>query len=334
MDIESKIIKACNMMPAAFAPAEKNADNLIVAINKWREHVLSGIVELKNNSNKFEDDAKSLRIERDALRAELQQLREQEPVIQIENGIVVNFNPNYDGDVSNGEFYAAPVPATPISKQEPAGAVHELDGVDGDILPPVGSSVVIHLASSDKLVDHTVVGYYAWGPLSGVSDSYSRVFVRVVDGQGILNARLLKDVKWDKNAPLRSIKCLRITEPSAAVAKYSISKEWCENMARLESQVDCDITAGVAQSPRITEQDAREIFNSILENQEFDFDYWINNCEGRALLNKLNANAVASQAAAIPDKKYIIDPRYDDGEYYLLGSDIIALLSASTTPQQ
>lgn len=67
-----------------------------------------------------------------------------------------------------------------------------------DLLPPVGAKVYIHLASSDLWVEHTVVGYYVWGALDGLTDSYHRVFVRVVDDEGVPNARLLKDIRWEQ----------------------------------------------------------------------------------------------------------------------------------------
>ncbi|MEE5149082.1 hypothetical protein V2J91_23590 [Pseudomonas alliivorans] len=72
--------------------------------------------------------------------------------------------------------------------------VEALEPVVGDQLPPVGSKVQIHLGSLDAWVDHTVAGYYVWGDLGG-NDSLSRVFVRVRDESGYLNARLLKDVR-------------------------------------------------------------------------------------------------------------------------------------------
>lgn len=68
-----------------------------------------------------------------------------------------------------------------------------LPPVDGDLLPPVGSQVLIHLARQDKWVEHTVVGYYVWGAFD--SDTLHRVFVRVQDSDGILNARSLRDVR-------------------------------------------------------------------------------------------------------------------------------------------
>jgi hypothetical protein len=68
-----------------------------------------------------------------------------------------------------------------------------LPPVEGDLLPPVGSKVLIHLNSLSKWVEHEVVGYYVWGNL-GDEENLHRVFVRVVDADGILNARLLSDV--------------------------------------------------------------------------------------------------------------------------------------------
>lgn len=74
------------------------------------------------------------------------------------------------------------------------GVAPELQPVHGDLLPPVGSKVMIHLGRQDAWVEHTVTGYYAWGDHDG-NDSLHRVFVRVVDADGYPNARLLKDVR-------------------------------------------------------------------------------------------------------------------------------------------
>ena len=65
--------------------------------------------------------------------------------------------------------------------------------VEGDLLPPIGSKVLIHLASCDEWVEHEVVGYYVWPELRpGMG---YRVNVRVRDKAGYLNARALKDVR-------------------------------------------------------------------------------------------------------------------------------------------
>ena len=69
-----------------------------------------------------------------------------------------------------------------------------LGEVEGDLLPEIGSKVLIHLNSSDTWVEHTVVGYYVWASHEGHKNLH-RVFVRVVDEDGILNARSLSDIK-------------------------------------------------------------------------------------------------------------------------------------------
>lgn len=80
--------------------------------------------------------------------------------------------------------------------QEVCEAVGQLglDPVFGDVLPQVGDKVLVHLGRSERWVEHTVVGYYVWKDLGG-SDSLHRVFVRVKDADGRLNARMLKDVR-------------------------------------------------------------------------------------------------------------------------------------------
>ncbi|GAB3763656.1 hypothetical protein GCM10028796_17550 [Ramlibacter monticola] len=67
----------------------------------------------------------------------------------------------------------------------------DLEPVAGDVLPKIGERVLIHLARPDSWVEHTVVGYYVWPP---VTPSGIRVFIRVRHPGGSLNARLLKDV--------------------------------------------------------------------------------------------------------------------------------------------
>lgn len=73
-------------------------------------------------------------------------------------------------------------------------APEALSAVDGDLLPAIGEKVLIHLNSSDSWVEHRVVGYYVRGDL-GRNTGFHRVFVRVVDSNGYLNARLLQDVR-------------------------------------------------------------------------------------------------------------------------------------------
>lgn len=80
----------------------------------------------------------------------------------------------------------------------------ELPPVEGDLLPAVGCPVRVHLASSDRWVEQRVAGYYVWPALrsqkirdpqpSPKVDLY-RVFVRLLDQDGIENARLLSDLQ-------------------------------------------------------------------------------------------------------------------------------------------
>ena len=78
-------------------------------------------------------------------------------------------------------------------------AQEQAEKVDGDMLPPVGAKVLIHLGRQDAWVEHTVTGYYVWPACKhqvkdGEKDAH-RVFVRVKDAQGYDNARLLSEVK-------------------------------------------------------------------------------------------------------------------------------------------
>ncbi|MGW7235700.1 Lar family restriction alleviation protein [Pseudomonas fulva] len=75
-----------------------------------------------------------------------------------------------------------------------AGPSSPLPPVDGDLLPPIGSKVLIHLARENEWVEHTVVGYYAWENLRS-DPSVHRVCVRVRDADGYLNARGLGDIR-------------------------------------------------------------------------------------------------------------------------------------------
>lgn len=68
-----------------------------------------------------------------------------------------------------------------------------LEPVVGDLLPAVGTEVLIHLASMKQWVPHTVIGYYVFSSLDGDPNA-QRVFVRVRDAEGIENSRLLADV--------------------------------------------------------------------------------------------------------------------------------------------
>ncbi|MCE1114157.1 MULTISPECIES: hypothetical protein [Pseudomonas] len=69
-----------------------------------------------------------------------------------------------------------------------------LPPVEGNLLPSIGSEALIYLARENKWVEHTVVGYYVWEN-HRPDPSVHRVFVRVRDHQGHLNARMLGDIR-------------------------------------------------------------------------------------------------------------------------------------------
>jgi len=76
----------------------------------------------------------------------------------------------------------------------PSTVGQEVEPVHGGMLPPINSRVLIHLASQDAWVPHTVIGYYAWADHGG-DKRLHRVFVRVRDAGGYENSRLLCDVR-------------------------------------------------------------------------------------------------------------------------------------------
>lgn len=69
-----------------------------------------------------------------------------------------------------------------------------LEPVEGDLLPAIGDTVLINLGSLGAWVPQRVVGYYVLGDLNS-GKALHRVFVRVVDDKGHLNARMLCDVR-------------------------------------------------------------------------------------------------------------------------------------------
>jgi hypothetical protein len=122
-----------------------------------------------------------------SLRKAIAEAEKQEPVAWIEHHKGGD-NLNWE-EVNHPYAKATPLYTHPQPQREP------LTPVEGDLLPPVGSKVLIHLARQEEWVEHTVVGYYVWGGLDGRDERMHRVFVRVVSANGFLNARMLRDVR-------------------------------------------------------------------------------------------------------------------------------------------
>lgn len=77
--------------------------------------------------------------------------------------------------------------------QHKAAAMHAPEGVDGDILPPIGGRVFIRHGRDDDAHACIVTGYYAWGDLGG-NPHLSRVFVSLVyEGTDTKQSRMLCD---------------------------------------------------------------------------------------------------------------------------------------------
>lgn len=112
-------------------------------------------------------------------------------------GNTPDYHPWHGSGLLNGtinkHIHACDECRSKLPAHAPVRAVR-LPAVDGDELPALDSTILIHLGRSDTWAPHTVVGYYAWGNHAG-DDSLHRVFVRVRDADGYLNARLLKNVR-------------------------------------------------------------------------------------------------------------------------------------------
>lgn len=88
------------------------------------------------------------------------------------------------------EFRQRVAKVTTPAKDDAVG----LEPVHGDVLPPIGANVQIHLGRQDAWLPHTVVGYFAWPDHNG-NPFYQRVFVRVRGANGVLNARMVHEVR-------------------------------------------------------------------------------------------------------------------------------------------
>lgn len=99
-------------------------------------------------------------------------------------------------DAIHGAFKCNFIKALPVGTKlyTAPPQLKPLEPVEGDLLPAIGSKVLIYLARQDEWVEHAVVGYYVLGGMDR-DERMHRVFVRVVDADGILNARMLRDVR-------------------------------------------------------------------------------------------------------------------------------------------
>lgn len=109
------LLKQANAMQLIIRSLEKrrHVQNVNMA-EMARELALQGFEEInaqRDINEKLTNEVMALESERDALKAELEAARKQEPAVLIE-GKKIFWNPEYKG-VHEGGFYASPVPAQP-----------------------------------------------------------------------------------------------------------------------------------------------------------------------------------------------------------------------------
>lgn len=222
-----------------------------------------------------------------ALRAELQKAQEQEPVgvasKRFEQGnempyehTICKFKASLVPDGT--KLYAAPVTALPIPKQDPVtGKIDYWHMKYNELLEKTANNFdekIIGFSewyeknhdSNDELTADFVAR--AWvdsrnlipkqEPTGAVSGG-ARAFPRYLS----VEARIKWKERWDKNYS---------ANPDAMWTLF-----W-ESVSHEEAPIT---------SPRITEQDAREIMVSLMQNKHLKFSEWLE-IEGHALLDKLN----------------------------------------------
>lgn len=102
----------------------------------------------------------------------------------------LTYEPNYDEhlDADCKAAFCAGMQAARRTQVVP-----QLEPVEGDQLPPVGSRIFIRHGRDDDAHACIVTGYYVWGDLKG-DKRLHRVFVRMVyEGTQTQNARMLCD---------------------------------------------------------------------------------------------------------------------------------------------
>lgn len=248
-------------------------DKAVVDLNwlcNWLEENSSGVYRPAKDAAHV---IRTMQAEIEALRTELQQLREQEPVAYgIPNSAITGKSQpmmtlHHERCGQYPELmvplYAAPVPAMPIPKQD-------------DVPLFYGNTI-----TGDATVRINGVGEFICK--SAHSDAIPKQEPAVAVPDDVI-AKTIND--------LRDV-----------AVKYHGAQQ-------LREQIAAIIRPMLKSSPRITEQDAREILISGFICHGFvnavDYvDSWLLR-EGRALLNKLNANAVA-EVRQEPAEKILTD---------------------------
>lgn len=139
----------------------------------------------------------------------------------------------------------------------PASTTAEtMEPVEGDVLPPIGAEVLIHLARQDEWVKHTVAGYYVW-PGHGDPTKW-RVNVRVRDSAGYLNARSLQDLRHLDGSPW-------IAAPASAPVAEAEEVKDAARYRWLREQENDDFTFAVVKNPHFDVYGPREELDAAID---------------------------------------------------------------------
>ncbi len=167
--------------------------------NKAIEHDRSGEISLSSAAPVARVSGQALSDERENFEAAYLEFLGEKPVPNhpwFPNGFIEFMWQGVAGKMWQARAARAAAQPAPVAPSEDAAV---LERIEGDLLPPIGSKVLIHLGRQDAWVEHTVAGYYVWAAIKGqIQDGEKdahRVFVRVVDESGYENARLLSDVR-------------------------------------------------------------------------------------------------------------------------------------------
>lgn len=103
-----------------------------------------------------------------------------------------------DGEFQSQQFgisidFLRDTPAKIHQSMQAIWAKKASERVDNDVLPPVNTPVLFHMASSDSWQPFTVTGYYVWK--NHDNKPGFRVNVLGIDAQGYKNARSLEEIK-------------------------------------------------------------------------------------------------------------------------------------------
>lgn len=191
--------------------------------------------------------------------------------------------------------------------------------VDGDLLPAIGDTVLIHLSSPEGWFPHRVVGYYVWKDHGG-SKSLHRVFVRVADVDGHLNARPLDAIRRvGEETDQQPASAQPVVVPDGyAQGVEAVAKMLEKKADDFASENGYDDMGGLSFGGNLNGELMRDYHSGLLELAE----------EVRAM--KTNCQQPASaQPVAVPDGKQNIGTKPVNGSYFLCQCDKCGWLGSS-----